>query len=246
MNKGIIHQIETLGTLDGPGIRYVIFLKGCPLRCKYCHNPDSWDMSTGYEMSVDEIITEAKKYERYFKFSGGGITISGGDPLMQQEFLEELLKAAKKEGIHTTIDTSGACNINRMTNFLDYTDLVLLDIKHFDTKKHFILTGSGNENTLAFLDELVRRNIPVWIRYVLVPGWTDDLDSIKKLSKYLSEVNKSKIIQRIEILPYHSMGIEKWETLNIEYELKDTPSPSENMLEEVRTIFKEFNDILVI
>ena len=133
-----------------------------------------------------------------------------------------------------------------MTNFLDYTDLVLLDIKHFDTKKHLFLTGSGNERTLAFLDELVKRNIPVWIRYVLVPGLTDDLDSIKELSKYLSEINKSKIIQRIEILPYHSMGMEKWESINIEYELKDTPSPSKSLLEEVRLIFKKFNDILVI
>ncbi len=139
MVKGIIHQIETCGTLDGPGIRYIVFLKGCPLRCKYCHNPDSWDMHSGFEMTVEEIITEVKKYRNYFKFSGGGLTISGGDPMMQQDFVQALLKAAKAEGIHTTIDTSGACSIK--SDFLDDTDLVLLDIKDFDTKSHKALTG---------------------------------------------------------------------------------------------------------
>lgn len=217
MIKGKIHSIETFGTVDGPGIRYILFFQGCPLRCKYCHNRDTWDIKSGKEYTVDEIITDALKYTSFMKFSGGGITASGGESTLQPEFLSELFKKAKENDIHTCLDTSGFVDIETIDPVLDNTDLVLLDLKHMVEEKSIDLTGVGMDKALKLARHLESRNIPVWIRHVLVPGITDDIDNLEKLGQFVATL---KNVERFELLPYHSMGIHKWESLGIDYELK--------------------------
>ncbi|RDY29215.1 pyruvate formate lyase-activating protein [Romboutsia weinsteinii] len=220
MVKGRVHSIETFGTVDGPGIRFILFLQGCPLRCKYCHNRDTWDTKAGTEYTTDEVITQALKYSSYMKFSGGGITASGGEATLQPEFLTELFAKAKKNGIHTCLDTSGFVNIDTVDPILDNTDLVLLDIKHMVDEKSKDLTGVSIEKTLKLAKHLDERNIPVWIRHVLVPGVTDDVENLEKLAEFVSTLNN---VDRFEILPYHTIGVHKWESMNLNYELKDVP-----------------------
>jgi pyruvate formate lyase activating enzyme len=233
-----IHSIESCGTVDGPGIRFVVFTQGCPLRCQYCHNPDTWKLSDGKELSVEELFLEATKYKSYMRFSGGGVTVTGGEPLLQINFLKEFFSLLKTENIHTAIDTSGYIFNDRVKEVLDLTDLVLLDIKHFDPLRYKTLTGVELQPTLDFLDYLAERNIPTWVRYVLVPGLTDQLDSIEALSKHLSQYSH---IERIELLPFHKMGEFKWNELGLEYKLGHVEPPSKVMMIEALALFKKYN-----
>ncbi|MTI48239.1 MAG: pyruvate formate lyase-activating protein [Firmicutes bacterium] len=235
--KGRIHSIETCGTVDGPGIRVVVFTQGCPLRCQYCHNPDTWKLEDGKEVSVDELMADIKKYKSYMNFSGGGITASGGEPLLQSDFIKELFKRCKEEGIHTALDTSGFVSLNTAKKVLEYTDLVLLDIKSFNSKLYKDLTGVSNEPTIQLAKYLSEANIPIWIRYVLVPNLTDKTEDIRDLARFLSTL---KSIEKVELLPFHKMGEYKWEELGYEYKLKDTETPSNKTIENVKKIFSDF------
>ncbi|HBG6317084.1 TPA: pyruvate formate lyase-activating protein [Clostridioides difficile] len=237
MIKGKIHSIETFGTVDGPGIRYILFFQGCPLRCKYCHNRDTWDIKSGKKYTVDEIITDALKYTSFMKFSGGGITASGGESTLQPEFLSELFKKAKENDIHTCLDTSGFVDIETIDPVLDNTDLVLLDLKHMVEEKSIDLTGVGMDKALKLARHLESRNIPVWIRHVLVPGITDDIDNLEKLGQFVATL---KNVERFELLPYHSMGIHKWESLGIDYELKDVPDATKEDVQKASEIISKF------
>ena len=227
---GNIHSIETFGTVDGPGIRYVIFTQGCLLRCQFCHNADTWEIGTGKQMSVSEIIDDLKTYLPFIEASGGGITVSGGEPLLQIPFLIELFKECKKLGIHTTIDSSGGCFSHaehfqsNLKELLTYTDLILLDIKHIDRKKHISLTGMANEHILEFAQFLSEQSIPVWIRHVLVPTISNDHADLQKLGEFIGTL---KNVKKVEVLPYHKLGVYKWEALGMEYPLKDIEPPSE-------------------
>lgn len=235
---GKVHSIETCGTVDGPGIRYVLFTQGCPLRCQYCHNPDSWKIGDGKEMSVDTILEDVIKYKPYMKFSNGGITVSGGEPLLQADFVGELFKKCKENDIHTCLDTSGYIKLDKADPVLDYTDLVLLDIKSYNPLVFKDVTGVPIDTTLAFAEHLSKRNIPVWIRYVLVPGLTDDPKDIEALAKYLTTLTN---VERIDILPFHKMGEFKWEQLGYDYQLTDTPSPKVEDVRMAQDILKKYN-----
>lgn len=235
--KGIIHSTETFGTVDGPGIRYIVFMQGCPLKCKYCHNRDTWNIKLGKECTIEELINDMKRYQNYYKFSGGGLTISGGEPTLQAEFVAELLKTAKSEGFHTCLDTSGFVDIEKIIPMLEYTDLVLLDIKHIDEKKCIELTGQSNKKALLLAQYLSDKNIPVWIRQVLVPSITDDEDDLNKLGMFLSQL---KNVEFVEVLPYHTMGIHKWENMGVEYELKGIPDATWKETNRAVKILKKY------
>ncbi|MGL4913549.1 MAG: pyruvate formate-lyase-activating protein [Romboutsia sp.] len=237
MVKGRIHSIETFGTVDGPGIRYILFMQGCPLRCKYCHNRDTWDTKGGKEYTTDEIITQALKYSSYMKFSGGGITASGGEATLQPEFLTELFAKAKKNNIHTCLDTSGFVNIDTVDPILDNTDLVLLDLKHMVEEKSKDLTGVGIKKSLKLAKHLDERNIPVWIRHVLVPGVTDDVENLEKLGEFVSTLNN---VDRFEILPYHTMGVHKWENMGFDYDLKNIEDATSDDVTRASEIIENF------
>lgn len=217
MTKGRIHSIETFGTVDGPGIRSVLFFQGCPLRCKYCHNRDTWDSKGGTEYTAEELIENVSRYSSYWESSGGGITASGGEATLQVDFLAELFQKAKERGIHTCLDTSGFVDIEKIEKVLDNTDLVLLDLKHMDSKKCKELTGVGNEEALKLARYLDKKNIPVWIRQVLIPGITDNIENLKDLGKFVASLSN---VDRVELLPYHSMGVHKWENMGLDYKLK--------------------------
>ncbi len=237
MIKGRVHSIETFGTVDGPGIRYILFMQGCPLRCKYCHNRDTWDAKGGKEYTTDEIITDALKYASYMKFSGGGITVSGGEATLQPEFVAELFKKAKQNKIHTCLDTSGFVDIDVIDPILDNTDLVLLDIKHMDNDGSKDLTGVKIEKALAVAKHLDKRNIPVWIRHVLVPTITDTTDNLEALGKFVSSLNN---VERFELLPYHSMGVHKWESMGIDYELTHLEDANDDDIKKAIEVIEKF------
>lgn len=239
---GRIHSIETCGTVDGPGIRFVLFMQGCPLRCQYCHNPDTWDASKGREVTTDEILAEAKKYRNYMNLSDGGVTITGGEPLMQTEFVDELVTMLKEEGIHTAIDTSGAIATETAFNILKKCDLVLLDIKSYNKDTYKRLTGANLAPTLKTMDFLNKNNVETWVRFVLVPDLTDDIDEVESLSKYLNGFDN---IKKIEVLPFHKLGEYKWSELDLDYQLADTDEPTTEHLKKVTDIFKKYNDISV-
>ena len=211
-----VHSIESFGTVDGPGIRFVLFLQGCHLQCKYCHNRDTWDMNGGEYKSLDDIFEKIMKYKNYI-YPNGGVTVTGGEPLLQVKFLIELFEKLKKENIHTCIDTSGMVALtDDIKKLLSLTDLVLLDIKHIDSEKCKNLVGFNNEKELAFARYLSDNNIHMWIRQVLVPGYTDDEQDLLKLKDFISSLNT---VDKVEILPYHDMGRYKWEKLGLKYEL---------------------------
>lgn len=242
--KGNIHSIETCGTVDGPGIRFVIFMQGCPLRCQYCHNPDTWQTDTNKLMTVDEII---QKYDGVKEFvQSGGITVTGGEPLLQIDFVTELFKVAKAHGIHTALDTSGIIfnpeNTENINKLLKYTDLVLLDIKHIDDEEHKKLTGASNKNILAFAQYLSEKQIPVWVRHVVLKDITLNEKYLKELGKFLATLNN---IKALDILPYHNMAIPKYESLGINYPLKNTPPTSKEEAINARNIilqeYKKFH-----
>jgi pyruvate formate lyase activating enzyme len=237
-NKGNIHSIETLGTFDGPGVRYVIFFQGCPFQCQYCHNRDTWSTNKNNLMSVDEILTDYKKYEKFYK--NGGLTASGGDPMLQADFLIELFKEAKQRGIHTVLDTAASCyhpNQNeKIKTLLKYTDLVLLDIKHIDDQQHKIITGSSNQHVLSFAKMLDDMEKTMVIRHVLVPGLSDKVEDLQRLRKFIDQLSHVKMI---EILPYHRKGQIKWEQMGLEYPLKDTAEPTEEAVILAEKILKD-------
>lgn len=235
---GRIHSIETCGTVDGPGIRFLIFTQGCPMRCQYCHNPDTWKLSDGKEMDTNQLFEEIKKYKSYMKFSGGGLTITGGEPLLQPDFVLDLFKKCRAEGIHTALDTSGYVNLELVKEVLEYTDLVLLDIKSFNPEVFKNLTKVELSPTLKFASYLKEKKIPMWLRHVIVPGLTDNWTDLEGLAKYLSNFDN---IDQIEILPFHKMGEYKWENLGYDYKLKDTLEPSDDLIEKIIKLFKSYN-----
>lgn len=221
--KGRIHSTESFGTVDGPGVRFVVFFQGCPMRCRYCHNPDTWKFDSGKEVTPEELLREYDSCKEFFR--SGGLTASGGEPLAQPEFLLELFSQAHKKGIHTCLDTSGAVydpDAHDMTDrILKQTDLVMLDIKHIDNLAHKALTGADNENILGFARHLRELDIPVWIRHVVVPGLTDGHDELFRLGVFLSELDNLKAL---DVLPYHDMAKSKYRELGIRYTLPDTPA----------------------
>ncbi|MBU3143551.1 pyruvate formate-lyase-activating protein [Clostridium sp. CF012] len=229
MIKGKIHSIETMGLVDGPGIRVVVFFQGCKLRCAYCHNPDTWCLSGGTEMTPEEIVQKIVRFKPYFDRSSGGVTFSGGDPLIQPQFLLQCLKLCKLNGIHTAIDTSGFGN-GDYSEILEYTDLVLLDIKHTSSIGYVNLTGRDAVDVNLFLQALRKSKSRVWVRHVVVPGITDSVEHITKLSKIISEEVPN--VDKVELLPYHDLGVSKYEALGIPYKLKDVhPMDSEKLKE---------------
>ena len=212
-----VHSVESFGTVDGPGIRFVLFLQGCHLQCKYCHNRDTWDMKGGSYKSLDEIFNKIMNYKNYI-CPNGGVTITGGEPLLQAKFVFELFTKLKKQNIHTCIDTSGMVALTEdIKKVLSVTDLVLLDIKHIDSKKCKELVGFSNKLELDFAKYLSDNAIPIWIRQVLIPGYTDDEQDLLKLKDFIASL---KTVQKVELLPYHDMGKFKWKKLGIKYDLE--------------------------
>jgi pyruvate formate lyase activating enzyme len=236
MIKGRIHSIESMGLVDGPGIRTVVFFQGCNLRCAYCHNPDTWCMSGGKEYSPEELVNKLIRFKPYFSRSGGGVTFSGGDPLMQPDFLIECLKLCKANGIHTTIDTSGF-GLGKYKDILDYTDLVILDIKHVDNKGYISLTGKNRDELMVFLQTLNNSLTPVWIRHVVVPDITDSQEKILQIATFINEHVDN--VKKIELLPYHTLGVQKYEKLNIPYRLADVSSMDKEKTSELQNILIE-------
>ena len=229
---GKVHSVESFGTLDGPGIRYVLFLQGCPLRCLYCHNPDARMTDAGTVMRAGDVMADILTYRKFIK--SGGVTLSGGEPLLQPEFAHEVLEGCRENGLHTALDTSGIVPLTVAGALLEQADLVLLDIKALDTDLCKTLTGSGNENALATLDFCERIGKPVWIRHVLVPGYTLEESRLTRLAEYLK---KFSVIRKVELLPFHKMGEYKWEKLDYEYLLAETPVPTAEEISRAKAIF---------
>ena len=234
--SGYIHSYETMGTVDGPGVRFILFLTGCPLRCQYCHNPDTWRLQNGSRATVDEVMEEIAKYSDYLIESGGGITISGGEPLFQPGFLSHILRRCKERGLHTAVDTSGFLGRRMSDAMLADTDLVLLDLKSSAPDVYRAVTGVSIDPTLEFARRLDADDTPVWIRYVLVPGLTDDVENVEGAAAFLATLAN---VERVEILPFHKMGEHKWEALNLEYRLKNTESPSTDLVKRVQDQFRQ-------
>ena len=238
MLKGAIHSIETFGSVDGPGIRFIVFLKGCNLRCKYCHNADIWDPKSEDMRTADEILDFAERYRGYWG-EEGGITVSGGEPLLQIDFLIELFKKAKERGINTCIDTAvqpftrEEPFFSKFNELLKYTDLMLLDIKHIDREEHIKLTGLPNDNIKDCFEYLSEIGQPIWIRHVLVPDITDNDEYLKKTREFIEKLSN---VKRIEVLPYHSMGQHKFEALGIKYQLEGVQSPAKERVENAFNI----------
>ncbi len=237
MAEGYIHSTESMGTVDGPGIRFVVFTQGCPLRCQYCHNPDTWKLKEGKKVTTESLIKKIKKIKPYIERSGGGITISGGEPTMQLDFILDLLKKAKAEGLHTAVDTSGFVESAKFKKLLPYLDLVLLDIKTMDDLVHRDLTGVSNQKTLNLVELLEEKKQPYWVRQVIVPGITDNLEKMQKFAEYLQQ---KKYLEKIELLPYHELGKHKWENLGLEYKLAAVEPPSEKKMAELNSVFKNY------
>lgn len=231
-----IHSTESFGTVDGPGIRFVIFLQGCHLQCKYCHNRDTWDIRGGEYKTLDEIMEKIKDYKNYIIPSGGGVTVTGGEPLLQVKFLIELFKRLKEQKIRTCIDTSGMVGITQdIKEVLSLTDLVLLDIKHIDDEKCKELVGISNKRELEFARYLSDNNIKMWIRQVLIPGYTDNEKDLIRLKEFIKTL---KTVEKIQLLPYHSMGKYKWKKLKIKYELENVREANQEDIERAKKILK--------
>lgn len=233
---GHVHSFEVGAAVDGPGIRFALFVSGCQFRCLYCHNPDTWKLNNGRLMTVDEVVNEIGKYASFLRRSGG-LTISGGEPLMQAHFIGEIYRRVKQHfGLHTALDTQGFLAGHLPDSWFDAVDLVLLDIKHIDPVKYEALTSKPLQPTLDFAERLMRMKKTVWIRYVLVPGLTDDAGDVDRLARYLKKLAAMApgCIERIEVLPFHKMGEFKWRELGLDYQLDETTSPDKVMLERVR------------
>ncbi len=238
MTKGYIHSLESFGSVDGPGVRYVIFLTGCAMRCQFCHNPDTWNMTDGTAWTADELLQKALRYRSYWG-PEGGITVSGGEPLLQLEFLLELFTKAKELGILTALDTSGnpftrkEPFFSKLQKLMEVTDLILLDVKEMDPERHRALTGQDNKNILEMARYLSDIGKPVWIRHVLVPERSDYDEDLQALREFLDTLTN---VKRVEVLPYHTLGIPKWEKLGIPYELTGIASPTKERVKNAERI----------
>ena len=238
--KGYIHQLESFGSVDGPGVRFIIFFAGCPLRCKYCHNPDTWDMMKGKQYTADELLDEAITCREYWG-TKGGITVSGGEPLAQIDFLLELFTNAKERGINTCIDTAGGPFtregewFEKFKRLMNVTDVLLMDIKHINEEEHIKLTGDTGKNIIEMFRYLDEINKPVWIRHVLVPGITDNDEYLIQTRDFIRTLGN---VQRVEVLPYHGLGAMKYKDLGIDYVLKDTNSPTAERVQNARKILE--------
>ena len=235
---GHIHSTESFGTVDGPGVRFVIFFQGCPMRCLYCHNPDTWNPGAGMLMTAEELIQTYEHNKEFYQ--NGGITATGGEPMLQLEFLTKLFTLAKSQNIHTCLDTSGICfnpaHPEKYDTLLNVTDLVMLDIKHIDDERHKALTGHSNQNILAFAEYLSQKTIPLWIRHVIVPEWTDSEDEQFRLGYFLGSL---KSLKALDVLPYHDMGKAKYHELGIPYPLENTkPVQNETAVQARQQIIK--------
>ncbi|PSB19214.1 pyruvate formate lyase-activating protein [filamentous cyanobacterium CCP1] len=233
--QGYIHSIETCGTVDGPGIRFVIFTAGCPLRCLYCSNPDCRYIENGQKATVDELMEEIQKYTAYMNASGGGVTVSGGEPLYQPHFVAEIFRRCKALGLHTALDTSGYCDLQIAKPVIEQADLVLLDIKSFEPDIYTKVTSVSLEPTLAIANYLNQINKPTWIRFVLVPGLTDATHNVAGLADFVATLTN---VEKVEILPFHKMGEYKWEQLGYEYQLKETQPPTPEQVQAAQAIFR--------
>ena len=235
---GRIHSIETFGTVDGPGVRFVVFFQGCPLRCKYCHNPDTWDLSLGQDYSAEELISKMVRNLPFYKT--GGITATGGEPLLQIDFLTELFSLAKEKGIHTCLDTSGITfnkdNTQKIDKLLSVCDLVMLDIKHVDKKCHLDLTGKDNQQVLDFARYLSKKNVPTRIRHVLIPQINDSDEHLTRLGEFISTLDS---LESVEVLPLHHLGESKYEKLGIPYPMKNHPVPTPDQLSKAKSILNK-------
>lgn len=240
MGQGYIHSTESFGSVDGPGVRFVIFFAGCAMRCQFCHNADTWNMKNGELRTADALLTNALRYRSYWG-KEGGITVSGGEPLLQIDFLTELFEKAKAEGVHTTLDTSGnpftreTPFFEKFVSLMKVTDLVLLDLKHIDEEEHKILTGCTNENILDMATYLSEIKKPVWIRHVLVPGRSDEDRYLKRLSEFIDTLDN---VEKVEVLPYHTLGAYKWKELGMEYLLEKVESPTKDRVENANRILR--------
>lgn len=238
--KGFVHSTESFGSVDGPGIRFIVFMQGCRMRCEFCHNPDTWNMGGGIEMTTDEVLDMAKQYQEFWG-EKGGITISGGEPLLQIDFIIELFQKAKAEGINTTIDTCGQPFtydepfFNRFEELMKVTDLLLMDIKHIDSQKHKELTMWRNESIIDMTQYLSKIGKPVWIRHVLIPERTDYDEYLKRLGDYIATLDN---VHKVEILPYHKMGVYKYEALGIPYKLEGIDPPTQERVENARKLLR--------
>ncbi|ERK30453.1 pyruvate formate-lyase-activating protein [Clostridium intestinale] len=235
MIKGNIHSIETMGLVDGPGIRVVVFFQGCALRCTFCHNPDTWATSGGESITPVELVNKIERYKTYFKNSGGGVTFSGGEPLLQPDFLIEVLKLCRERGIHTTIDTAGV-GAGRYQEILKYVDLILFDVKHYNPKEYSEITGREVKESLKFLEIAQEMNIKMWIRHVVMPGVTDTVEDMQNLADFIKEL---KNVEKIELLPYHLLGTNKYEILNIKYKLEGMPAMDKAKAKELEKLLIE-------
>ncbi|MGE5531712.1 MAG: pyruvate formate-lyase-activating protein, partial [Bacteroidota bacterium] len=224
-----------LGAVDGPGLRCVVFLQGCPLRCQYCHNADTWDCQGGTEMTVEEVVARVERQRPYFG-AEGGVTLSGGEPLAQPEFAAKVLRRCQELGIHTAVDTSGACLNAAVEEALEYTDLVILDIKHTDPEKYATLTGGKLDSTLRFLEHIRRLGKPLWVRQVIIPGWNDTEDDARALAALLRDVPS---LERMELLPYHRMGRKKWEALGLRPGLEGVPEADAEVVARLERVVRE-------
>lgn len=238
---GYIHSKESFGTVDGPGIRYVLFMQGCPLRCIYCHNPDTWETGKGEKITPDEVLQEFDKNRSFY--SKGGITVTGGEPLLQVDFLTELFKKAKAENIHTCIDTSGItyntdnpAYMQKLDELMKYTDLVMLDIKHIDPESHKKLTSKDNSRVLDFAKYLETKKIPLWVRHIIIEGYTDKPEDLRKLGEF---IGKLKNLKALDVLPYHTMGVNKYKEMGISYPLEGMEAlPMEKAVEAKKYILE--------
>jgi pyruvate formate lyase activating enzyme len=234
-DMGFLHSFTTGATVDGPGVRVVAWTSGCMWRCQYCHNPDTWTMTNGLPVSIARAADELRKYRQGLKVMSGGFTLSGGEPLMQHRFAVKLFAAAKQMGIHTALDTNGFYGHHLADAELELIDLVLLDIKAWDPERHRTLTGADNAPTLAFAERLAERRRPIWLRYVLVPGLTDDRDDIASVAQFAAGLGN---VERVDVLPFHQMGRFKWGQLGLSYGLEQSAPPSDALVAEVVGLFR--------
>lgn len=236
--KGRIHSVESFGSADGPGVRYIVFLKGCNMRCQYCHNPDTWAKDGGELMTPEEVLKKALRYKTYWK-EKGGITVSGGEALLQIDFVTELFRLAKEKGVNTCLDTSGNPFSleepfkSKFDELMKYTDLFMLDIKHMDDAAHRKLTGQTNQNILKMAAYLSDHGKAMWIRHVLVPGITTEEDELYRLRSFLDTL---KTVERVEVLPYHTLGVFKWKELGIPYQLEGVDPPTKEQIDRAKEI----------
>ncbi|RDI34355.1 pyruvate formate-lyase-activating protein [Lentzea flaviverrucosa] len=236
MTTGSVHSWDIATAVDGPGTRFVLFVSGCPLRCLYCHNPDTWHMRDGRRMTVDEVMTEVVKYQRFIDVAGGGLTISGGEPLLQPGFTAEVFHRAKQLGLHTALDTSGFLGARASDELLADTDLVLLDIKSWDPVTYRHVTGGEVTPTLEFARRLSALRKPTWIRFVLVPGHTDAVDNVEGIASFVSTLDA---VERVEVLPFHKLGAPKYAALGIPFPLENVPTPDAALVQRVRGQFAD-------